>query len=88
MSDRELCNAFGTTVEDVDADVRAFESGNWEGFRFGDPVEGKPDANMTTASLQFYDFELAAIDAAANREGISRSAFVRRACGNELVALA
>ena len=29
-----------------------------------------------------------AIDAAAKKEGISRSAFIRRACGNELVALA
>lgn len=43
---------------------------------------------MKTASLKFYDFELAAIDSAAKREGISRSAFIRRACDNELVALA
>ena len=34
----------------------------------------------------FHDFELVAIDAAAKREGVSRSAFIRRACGNELVA--
>lgn len=52
MSDREQCNAFGTTVEDVDADVRAFENGDWERFRFGDPAEGKPDANMTTAIVR------------------------------------
>ena len=88
MSDRELCEAFGTTLDDVEADVNAFESGAWEGFRFGKPIDGKPEAKMRTTSLKFYDFELAAIDAAARKEGISRSAFIRRACGNELVALA
>ena len=43
---------------------------------------------MKTTSLEFYDFELAAIDVAAKKDGISRSAFIRRACSNELVALA
>lgn len=31
MSDREQCNAFGMTVEDVDTDVWAFENGDWGG---------------------------------------------------------
>ena len=88
MSDKELCKAFGTTLEEVDSDVKAFESGPWNDFKFGEPVEGRPQAKMKTTSLKFYDFELAAIDAAAKKEGISRSAFIRRACGNELVALA
>lgn len=88
MSDKELCKAFGTTLEEVDSDVEAFESGSWNDFEFGAPVEGRPQAKMKTTSLKFYDFELAAIDAAAKKEGISRSAFIRRACGNELVALA
>ena len=88
MSDKELCKAFGTTLEEVDSDVEAFESGPWNDFKFGEPAEGRPQAKMKTTSLKFYDFELAAIDAAAKKEGISRSAFIRRACGNELVALA
>ena len=88
MSDKELCKAFGTTLEEIDSDVETFESGAWNDFKFGAPVEGRPQAKMKTTSLKFYDFELAAIDAAAKKEGISRSAFIRRACGNELVALA
>ena len=88
MSDKELCEGFGTTLAEADSDVEAFESGSWDDFKFGTPVEGRPQAKMKTTSLKFYDFELAAIDNAAKKEGISRSAFIRRACGNELVSLA
>ena len=42
---------------------------------------------MRTTSLKFYDFELAAIDSAVEKEGVSHSAFIRMACGNEFVAL-
>ena len=88
MNDKELSKAFGTNIEEIGADVESFESGNWSYFKFGKPIDGRPRAKMKTTSLKFYDFELAAIDAAAKKEGISRSAFIRRACGNELVALA
>lgn len=88
MNDKELCKTFGTTIEAVEDDVKKYEKGDLSEFRFGDPIEGRPEAKMKTASLKFYDFELAAIDSAAKREGISRSAFIRRACDNELVALA
>ena len=88
MSDKELSKAFGTSIEEIDADVAAFENGDWGDFEFGEPIDGRPQAKMKTTSLKFYDSELAAIDAAAKKEGVSRSAFVRRACGNELVALA
>lgn len=43
---------------------------------------------MKTTSFKLYDFELAAIDRPAAKEGISRSAFIRRACDHELIALA
>ena len=66
MSDKELCKAFGTTLEEIDSDVETFESGAWNDFKFGAPVEGRPQAKMKTTSLKFYDFELAAIDAAAH----------------------
>ena len=88
MSDARLCEAFGTSLEEVESDVKAFVNGAWDEFEFGEPIDGRPEAKMKTTSLKFYDFELAAIDAAAKKEGISRSAFIRRACGNELVALA
>lgn len=87
MSDRELCEMFGTTLEEVEADVDRYERGDFSGFVFGEPVDGRPGAKMRSSSVKFFDFELAAIDRAAEREGISRSAFIRRACDNELVSL-
>ena len=88
MSDEELCRAFGTTLAEVEADVEEFERGDWSGMRFGEPVDGGPGNALRLATLEFFDYELAAIDSAAEREGITRSAFVRRACGKELAAIA
>ena len=88
MSDKELCEAFGTTLEAIEADAQKYEDGSIGDFKFGTPIDGRPEAKMKTTSLKLYDFELAAIDAAAKREGISRSAFIRRACDNEHIALA
>lgn len=87
MNDRELCELFGTTLEEVEADVEKYERGDFSGFVFSEPVEGRPSAKMRASTVKFFDFELAAIDRAAKEEGISRSAFIRRACSNELMAL-
>ncbi len=88
MNDRQLCEMFGTTLEEVEADVEKYESGDLSDFDFSKPIDGRPTAKMKTSTVKFYDFELAAIDSAAKREGISRSAFIRRACENELIAIA
>ena len=88
MSDKDLCEAFGTTLEEVQADVEFYEKGDFSKMAFGEPVEGRPKSKMKTTSFKLFDFELSAIDAAAQSEGISRSAFIRRACDNELVARA
>lgn len=88
MNDRELCEKFGTTLEEVETDVELYEKGDLSGMRFGKPIDGKPQPKMKSTSFKLFDFELAAIDRAAAAEGISRSAFIRRACDNELVAMA
>ena len=88
MSDKELYKMFGTTLEEVEHDVEQYENGDYSKMAFGDPVNGRPKPKIKTTSVKLFDFELAAIDRAAEREGISRSAFIRRACDNELVALA
>ena len=88
MTDEQLCKMFGTTLEEVEKDAKKYESGNIDDFSFGDPIKGRPEPKMKTSSVKFFDFELAAIDKAAQKEGISRSAFIRRACDNELVSLA
>ncbi len=88
MSDSELCEMFGTTLEEVESDVERYESGDLSDFKFGKPIDGRPTAKMKTTSLKLFDFQLEAIDRAAKKEGISRSEFVRRAIDNELVTLA
>ncbi len=88
MNDKELCEMFGTTLEEVEADVEKYENGDFSEMTFGNPIEGRPQPKMKTTSFKLFDFELEAIDRAAASEGISRSAFIRRACDNELVALA
>ena len=87
MNDRELCEMFGTTLEEMEADVEKYEKGDFSDMRFGEAIDGRPQAKMKTTSFKLFDFELAAIDKAAEREGISRSAFIRRACDNELIAM-
>lgn len=87
MNDRELCEAFGTTIEEVESDVKKYEKGDFSDMTFGTPIDGRPYAKMKTTSFKLFDFELAAIDKAAKSEGISRSAFIRRACDNELISM-
>ena len=88
MNDEKLCEMFGTTLEEVEADVEKYEEGDFSGMVFGDAVEGRPKAKMKTTSFKLFDFELAAIDRAAEKAGMSRSAFIRRACDNEVIAMA
>lgn len=88
MNDKELCELFGTTLEEVIEDVENYEKGKFDEMKFASPIDGRPQLIMKTTSFKLFDFELAAIDRAAKKEGISRSAFIRRACENELVAMA
>ena len=84
--DDRLCEAFGVTPEEVEADALRYEADDLGGMEFGTPIQGRPEPRMRTSSVKFYDFELAAIDRAAKSQGISRSEFIRRACANELLA--
>lgn len=85
-SDKELCEKFGTTANEIESSAELYERGDLNGMRFGAPINGRPQSKMCSTSFQLYDFELAAIDRAAKIEGISFSAFVRRACCNELAS--
>lgn len=88
MDDRELCAMLGTTLEQVLGDVDKYDAGDLSGMSFAEPIDGRPKVEFKTASIKVPAFELVAIDAAARKEGISRSAFIRRAIDNELLALA
>lgn len=87
MNDSELCKMFGTTIEQVESDCEKYESGDFSGWEFGKPIDGRPKAAMKTTSLKFSETELTAIDNAARRLGLTRSAFIRRACDNEILAI-
>ncbi len=87
MSDRDLCERFGTTLDEVEADAKLYERGDFSKMRFGKPIEGRPQPTMKSTSFKLFDFELAAIDRAAAAEGMSRSAFIRRACNDAVVVL-
>ncbi len=87
MNDRELCERFGTTLEEVEEDVAKYEKGDFSDMEFGTPIDGRPKPKTKTTSFKLFDFELEAIDRAAEEEGISLSPFIRRACDNELIAL-
>lgn len=87
MTDEELCRRFGTTLEEVDRDVDEFENGSWDGIEFSEPIEGRPVSQMKTASFKLYDFEMEALDRAAAKAGMSRSAFIRKAVTDELVEM-
>lgn len=87
MNDEELCSMFGTSLEEVERDVqRVYEGADFTGVVFGEPIDGLPPARLKTSSVKFYESELKAIDMAARKAGISRSAFIRRACENELAS--
>lgn len=90
VSDQEACALLGTTLEQVEADAARYESGDFTGWEFGTPIDGIPQLptpELRTTSVKLYDHELQALDAVAKREGISRSALIRRAVDRELVAL-
>lgn len=42
MSDRELCEMFGTTIEDVEREVDKVEAGDFSGFDFSRVMMGSP----------------------------------------------
>jgi hypothetical protein len=45
MNDKELCEMFGTSLEQVDADAAMYESGSFDGVEFSEPITGKPSSD-------------------------------------------
>lgn len=43
MGDSELCGLFGTTLEEVEADVEKYEK-DFQESSFAEPIDGRPDA--------------------------------------------
>ena len=81
----------GGTVDDgtLEEMAREWESGEWEGH-LEDVVVDLPDPGedaLTTVSFRMPRSRLAAVEAAVQRAGITKSEFYRRAVDRELAAL-
>lgn len=90
MNDRELCEMFGTTLEEVEADVARYEAGDFSDFDFSKVIVGRPLVkdeleNITTPVAAS---RIQAMKVATKKQGITRSEFVRRAIDHELLAMA
>lgn len=87
MSDDAVAQMLGVSLSQIEADVAKYESGDLSGWQFGASSEGRPyAAPMRTTSVKLYEHELRAIDRLAAHEGITRSAFIRRAIDRDLLA--
>ena len=90
MNDRELCELFGTTIEDVEREVDKVESGDYSSFDFSKVTMGRPlvKEKMETISTPVPASRVAAMRRATKELGITRAEFVRRAIDHELMATA
>ena len=90
MNDTELCELFGTSVETIEREVAAVESGDLSAFDFGRVMLGRPMTHdkMESISLKVPHSRVVAIERAAKEQSITRSEFLRRAIDHELIASA
>ena len=88
MNRDQMNVAFGVTDEQLDFLAADYESGDWKG-RLGPVVQGRPrlyEEEMRTVSFRIPASRLQAIDAHAERNGKSRSEFLRQAIDDALLA--
>jgi hypothetical protein len=90
MSDEELCEMFGTSLEEVGRGVAKVEEGDYSDFDFSRAMPGRPmereKMEMITATVPAS--RVAAMRRVTDRLGISRAEFVRTAIDNELMSMA
>ena len=88
MDDKQLSEAFGITLEEVEAIVGKVEAGDYSDFDFSRAIEAMemPREKMRMISAPVAESRIAAIERATKELGISRAEFVRRAIDRELLA--
>lgn len=89
MNDEELCEVFGTTLEDVEHEVAKVEAGDYSSFDFSRVIMGSPmrEERLRMISAPIGESRIAAIKRVTSEQGISRAEFVRRAIDHELMAM-
>jgi len=88
MNRDQMNVAFGVTDEQLESLAADYESGDWKG-RLGPVVQGRPrlyEEEMRTVSFRIPASRLQAIDAHAERNGKSRSEFLRQVIDDALLA--
>ena len=88
MNRDQMNVAFGVTDEQLDSLAADYDSGDWKG-RLGPVVQGRPrlyEEEMRTVSFRIPASRLQAIDAHAERNGKSRSEFLRQVIDDALLA--
>lgn len=89
MNDQELCEAFGTTLEQVAEEVARVEAGDYSAFDFSKVIEGVPlyPEKTQIVSAKIGQSRIEAINKITRERGITRSEFIRRAIDHELISL-
>lgn len=90
MNDKELCEMFGITLEDVEREAGKIERGDYSSWDFSRVMMGSPMQNerMEMISAPVGESRIKAMKRVTREQGISRAEFVRRAIDHELMATA
>lgn len=90
MNDKELCEMFGITLDDVEREVEKVEKGDYSSWDFSRAMMGSPmqHERMEMVSAPVGESRIAAMKRITKEQGISRAEFIRRAIDHELIAMA
>lgn len=90
MNDRELCEMFDLTLEEVEREVDKIEAGDYSDWDFSRAMMGSPmrEEKMKMISAPVGESRIAAMQRVAKERGISRAEFVRQAIDHELLSAA
>lgn len=89
MNNDEIRARFGVTEDQLDEWAAEYESDDWSAMRFGEVSPGRPkvfDEPLDSITVKVPRSRVAAMRRISEREGVSRSDFIRRAIDNELIA--
>jgi len=90
MSQDKLYEKFGVNPEYLEASAAEYENPSWEKMQFGKITQGRPrvsDEPLRTVTVKVPESRIFAIKSAAEKRGVSRSAFLRQAIDNELISM-
>jgi hypothetical protein len=88
MDREEINRKFGVTEEQLDAWAEEYENDTWDASHLGKVIIGRPplaDEEVKPVTFRLPVSKIAALDARAAREGLSRSEELRLAVDDRLM---